>query len=193
MFFPPLPAIGALLIRSTASLFVLAALCLLATGCQQSVSTRLVGAWQGRPDTTAAAAKRSAELKAKERKLAGDDAVAAPTDAESDETPAKTDLELHDLAIELTFAENSEVSMSLGDGSQPLNGTWRVVEILPPRGAEIEISLAEIKTEATDKPAPPSEKRRFIVDFQGDDPASGYTLVEKGADPQFGRLYFEKK
>lgn len=171
----------------------MAALCMLATGCQQSVSTRLVGAWQGRPDTTAAAAKRSAEQKAKERSLAGDDAAAAPTDAESDVTPAKTDLELHDVVIDLTFAETAEVTMSLGDGSQPLRGTWRVVETLPPRGAEIEISLAKTTTAEPDKPAPPSEKRRFIVDFQGNDPAAGYTLVEKGADPQFGRLYFEKK
>lgn len=164
-------------------------------GCQQSLSSRLEGEWRGRPDTAAAAAERSKKLKAKQNE---DEQTedAFPGDKQPAADKGKTDLEQHDVTIELNFKSDKTISMSLGDGSQPLTGVWRILQTLPPRGAEIEITSQPAeqpaeKTSPEDKTV--EQKRRFVIDFQGDNAADGFTLVEKGADPKFGRLYFTPK
>lgn len=161
-------------------------------GCQQSITDRLMGEWVGTPDTAAAAAERSAKLKAKEVKNGDTDEAALPVGDEVASTRGKTDLEGHNVTVELNFMGHRDVHMEIAQGGPPLDGTWRVVQTLPPRGAEIEIRL---KQETSDKDSKPktSEKRRFVIDFQGDESNAGFTLFEKGADPQFGRLYFERK
>lgn len=150
------------------------------------MSSRLEGVWVGRPDTAAAAAERSARLKA-EQQGASDSPTAVPVDQPPPAAKGRTELEQHDLAIRLDFAADGHVTMSLGDGSERLDGTWRIVSLLPPDGAEIEINL---KQDGEPTEAARREKRRFIIDFQKHDEQAGFTLVEKGADPQFGRLYF---
>ena len=150
------------------------------TGCQQSMTGRLTGEWVGRPDTAAAAQERSAKLKARHQEA--DASVDAPTEDAASNLGA-TDLEQHDVTIRMTLDGDKTARLSLGDGSKALTGIWRLVTTLPPDGAEVEISL-----EADGKDA--IQKRRFIIDFQQNGDSSSFTLVEKGADPQFGRLYF---
>ncbi len=157
-------------------------------GCQQTVRSRLVGTWTGRPDTAADAAARSAKLKAKQRSEGGS-GVDSPTEDAATAELGKTDLEQHDVAVCMTFADDKTVAMALGDGSEEVAGVWRVVATLPPDGAEIEISLTDSEGESSKR----NEKRRFIIDFQENGDAPGFTLVEKGADPQFGRLYFVRE
>lgn len=161
-------------------------------GCQQSITDRLMGEWVGTPDTAAAAAERSAKLKAKEAENGQTEAAALPVDEEVTTTRGKTDLEEHEVTIELDFTGSRDVHMEIAQGGAPLEGSWRVVQVLPPRGAEIEISLKHPNGKSAGK-APTTEKRRFVIDFQGDDSDAGFTLFEKGADPQFGRLYFERQ
>lgn len=180
--------VGATLIRCKLLFGTAVASSLLLVGCQQSATSRLVGEWVGRPDTAAAAAARGDKLKAKQRS-GTTAAVEAPSDEEAAAELGKTDLEQHDVIICMTLGSNKRVSMSLGDHSQPLEGVWRVVTTLPPDGAEIEISLTQSSEEMSER----AEKRRFIIDFQENDNAPGFTLVEKGADPQFGRLYFVRE
>ncbi len=159
----------------------------LIAGCQQSITGRLVGDWIGRPDTAAAAAVRSAKLKAR-HKSDSNEAIEPPSVEEATAKLGKTDLEHHDVTIRMSLAGDKTATMSLGDGSEPLAGVWRVIEKLPPSGAEIEISLSG----ADDGSPGRAGRRRFIIDFQEIDEAAGFTLVEKGADPQFGRLYFTR-
>lgn len=161
-------------------------LCLSITGCYQTHADRLVGTWQGEPDSTEAAAARSnkkAELQQVE--LGGEKKLGS---AESKRAPEPTDLEAYDVGIKLDFHGDKTVQMSLSDGSEVRQGVWRVVTGLPPSGAEIEISLT------ADDNAAATEKRRFLVDFENhsDDASAttGFTLREKGADVKFGRLYF---
>lgn len=159
-------------------------------GCRQSIGDRLLGDWVGKPDTAAAAAERSAQLKAKSADKGGEEDT-LPVDEEGAATRGKTDLEQHNVSITLRFENSRDVKMSIAQGGPPLEGSWRVVQTLPPRGAEIEISLKQPNGKADGKPKTP-EKRRFVIDFQGDDADAGFTLFEKGADPQFGRLYFQQ-
>lgn len=160
-------------------------------GCQQSLTDRLMGEWVGTPDTAAAAAERSAQTKANAAEMGGE-AAALPVDENLTKKREKTDLEQHDVTITLDFKNRTDVEMKIAGGGQPLNGRWRLVQALPPRGAEIEISLKHDASEKDGKPQS-TEKRRFVIDFQGDDNDAGFTLSEKGADPQFGRLYFKRK
>lgn len=160
---------------------------ILLAGCQQSITSRLVGEWTGCPDTASAAAARSAKRKAQQQ--SEPDAIAdAPTDAKATSELGKTELEQHDVTINMALAADKSARMSLGDGSEPLAGVWRVVTTLPPDGAEIEISLSHSNADPR-----PQEKRRFIIDFQQHNDETGFTLVEKGADPIFGRLYFVRQ
>lgn len=160
-------------------------------GCQQSISSRLEGQWHGKPDTVAAAAERSKKLKDKQKE-ANETAAIVPVEDQAAAAKGKTDLEQHDVTINLTFHSDKTIAMELGDGSQPLVGRWRILQTLPPRGAELEIT-----SRPTGKLSPEDkvdeQKRRFVIDFQGDDAKDGFTLVEKGADPKFGRLYFAPK
>ena len=187
---------GAAVNRLTAVLFCLLAL-LVTPGCQQPVRERIVGQWIGKPDTAAAAAERVAKQQAAAEKKSGDEQDEAVPKQDSTAKLGVTDLEGHDVTILLYFNSDKTVKMSLGDESQPREGVWRVVESLPPQGAEIEISLTT-KAEPGAEDEKPSkqksvEKRRFIIDFQQQDDSTGFTLIEKGADPKFGRLYFEQK
>ncbi|QDU54955.1 hypothetical protein Pan181_11400 [Aeoliella mucimassa] len=164
------------------------------SGCQESIRDRLVGEWVGQPDTAAAAAERVAK-----RQESQDSEKATGNGMPVQDATNKleqTDLEGHEVTIRLQFKGDKTVHMSLGDNSEPREGHWRVLTLLPPDGAEIEITLdASEASEADDQTATKKagEKRRFIVDFQQDGEKPGFTLVEKNSDPKFGRLYFEKK
>lgn len=174
-------------------LFIATAM-LVSIGCQQSMSNRLEGKWVGRPDSAEAAADRSARLKA-EQQGAAEESPAVPVDDMPPAARQRTELEQHDVEIHLDFAADKQVTMSLGNDREPLHGVWRVVATLPPDGAEIEIHLKPPGESSTAAPTSGErrEKRRFIIDFQKHGAEAGFTLMEKGADPQFGRLYFVRQ
>ncbi len=167
--------------RWTASASLLVLLLGLLSGCQPSDSSRLVGDWVGHPDSAASAAERSANR--------GDQAAgAAPQpDATARNSLGATLLEGVEVRVRLTFQREGDVTMELEGEETTLAGVWRVVADLPPNGVEIEISLLKEGEERG------TQKRRFLVDFQPDGDTPGFTLREKGADPQFGRLYFTKQ
>jgi len=163
-------------------------------GCYQTPASKLEGKWLGKPDSTAAAEKRSQAAQAASDSVAPTEATGVKDGSAS----GTTDLEAFDIGIRLDFHDDKTVDMSLADGSETRPGIWRVVTTLPPNGAEIEITWVEENKDPTklpDEPAlTPIEKRRFLVEFEeglpnGDDIA-GFTLREKGADIKFGRLYF---
>jgi len=105
----------------------------------------------------------------------------------------RTDLEGVEVAIELNFLEGGKVEMSR-EGGESYRGVWRVIERIPPKGAEIEISrLADDDSNAQGEEPKIAEKRRFTLEFQNDGQTPGFLLKEKGADPQFGQLYFRKQ
>lgn len=150
------------------------------------MSGRLTGEWVGQPDTAAAARERSARLRAEHQQASGA-GLDVPTEDAAEAELGTTDLERHDVTIRMTLGGDKTAHLSLGDGSREVSGVWRLVTSLPPDGAEIEIS-----TSADDESAEQIEKRRFIIDFQDAGDRPGFTLIEKGAEPQFGRLYFTR-
>lgn len=160
-------------------------------GCQQSTTGRLLGTWRGRPDSAAAADKRSHQLKEKQIQIAGRDQDMSangdvPSSGQEEGATGRTDLEQYDVAVELDFQRGGRVRMTLIGDDESLEGVWRVVADLPPNAAEIEIGLLAAKGQGVE------EKRRFLIEFQEHGDAPGFTLREKGADPKFGRLYFAK-
>lgn len=166
----------------------------LLVGCQSSVESQLVGSWRGTPDSAAAAAARDSKAKAAANKDSGAGPADAPLvedDPETEQQP--TDLEAVDVTIDLTFDDEGAVAMSRV-GGETYNGVWRVIERIPPQGAEIEISRLADGAKAEGEEAKPKipEKRRFTIEFEKDGENEGFLLKEKGADPQFGRLYFRR-
>ena len=156
------------------------------TGCNGGVVDQLQGGWMGRPDTAAAVAAREAERFGEQ-----------PTD---EDLGPPTDWEQYDVGVRLEFVDETHVEMSLADGSQPVEGTWQVVESSPSGWIiEIETSPADDKkpidssnTAAADTPAK-GECRRFNVepDYQ-DGHCTGFRLSELGADRQLGAMYFRR-
>ena len=154
-------------------------------GCQPSTPSRLLGKWEGHPDTPKAAASREALQKAKQPAGEADSSLLKPT---SNGHLGETLLEGFEVGISLHFTKDKKVAMQLLGKQEPLVGVWRVVTTLPPDGAEIEIGLMEKKSTKGKTPV----KRRFLIEFHPNGETPGFTLQEKGADPAFGRLYFKQ-
>lgn len=168
----------------------LVACVLMAAGCGGPItfSQRLAGAWRGRPETAAERIDREWPAAS----VGGGEAVSAKPDDLPDTTPTVLE-SLDGLAVRMQLDVNGGIEMSLDD-EQPLRGEWRLVTSEGRRGIiEIEIKRADGKP-AEDKSETPGERRRFRVIFVP--PAEGqperFTLAEQGADPQFGRLIFER-
>jgi hypothetical protein len=166
-------------------------------GCQASVESQLTGKWRGTPDSRQAASERKAKLE-KNGATQNDTENDAPVTVEDNpEAEARrTDLEGVDVVIDLVFGDDGKVAMTRVSG-ESYRGVWRVIERIPPQGAEIEIGrLADEAPSAKEKEGDTepkiAEKRRFTIDFQKDGETDGFLLKEKGADPQFGRLYFRR-
>lgn len=113
-----------------------------------------------------------------------------------------TDWEQYDVQILLEFARSRQVHMSLTNGSEPRSGIWRVVRETP-----IGIVI-EIETRRSGQPGNQeipiegdvtTERRRFELQLDFDDPPTsgqpcvGFRLIELGADPRLGAIYFQRE
>ena len=108
--------------KSTVALFLLLLL-VGSAGCQQRVSHKLLGRWEGHPDSAQQRAVREAEKY-------GDEITAAGTSGTDDEAVQVTDWEQYDVKIVMDFVSSDRLEMTL-DGGQPLAGAWRVVAQSP--------------------------------------------------------------
>jgi len=149
-------------------------LAMLATtgGCQPSTASKLQGRWTGRPDTQAARSLREAKK------------YGNATDKTSDpktQPSRQTDWEQHDVAVEFYFIDSSKLEMSLVDGSEAREGTWKILKAMP-TGCRIEVKINESL-----------QLRRFEIQMdEKEGRCVGFLLSEVGADPQLGWLYFQR-
>ena len=154
-------------------------------GCQQRVSSELLGQWIGRPDTAAARAQRETQR------------YGGPASAEEDNIPAttsprKTDWESFDVVVALNILSSSELEMSLEGGSEPRRGSWRILDIST-TGCTIEIQT-ESKTELNASgDAGQTTNRRFDLELdQREGELVGFLMTEVGADRELGAIYFSR-
>jgi hypothetical protein len=189
-----------------------------AGGCHARVADQLLGNWVGQPDTVGAREIREASRfqylngspAVRQHPQEVTDAVAkSPTSLESatsKDVPAgrlqPTDWELFPVLIRLEFAPGQLVKMSLGDHLGQRSGTWQVVEETP-MGVVVEIETVknrEISSQENENSTiVQTERRRFELhlDYEGPTgqggPCTGFRLVEVGADPRLGAIYFKRE
>ena len=145
----------------------------LLAGCDGALTPtgRLVGHWQGRPETAAERTEREWPSEGKADKSA---------------TAPATDMEVFsDLRIDLQLDHSGKAQLSL-DGESELSGNWTLT---PGEGKR---QLLEIAVE--DAEGIVTERRRFEIEMlkQEEDEPERFVLRESGADPRFGRLIFER-
>ncbi len=153
---------------------ILLGLCTFA-GCQQRIATSLLGKWEGVPDTAAARQSREAEKY-------GD-----KSDPGAPESKAKppTDWEAYDIRVVLDFVSRSDVKLSLDNGSQPVEGTWNMVQAGPVA------CTIEIETQTAEDGG--AELRRYKLELdERDGQLYGFIMTELGADRGLGALYFRR-
>jgi hypothetical protein len=189
----------------------------LTTGCQDRMADQLLGRWVGQPDSSAKQAKRedlryqslTGPVKTKEYSIE----FQQPAESQHDlltETPNQssllsagaTDWEQYDVQIFLEFARSQQVSMSLANEAEPRSGSWRVVRETP-IGLVIEIETS--RNEQSGSQEVPvqggvsTERRRFELQLTLDDRSEngqsciGFRLIELGADPRLGAIYFKRE
>ncbi len=155
-------------------------------GSATDLSSKLVGSWQGRPETAA------------ERLLREWPTDNKPTAEEAASQVTKTDLELlAPIQISMRLDRGGEAELSFKGGesnsltSQPLLGKW-VYRSTNARQGMLEV---EVDSKDDEKGEVAKERRRFLVELIKEAGAEGdrFLLVEEGADPRYGRLLFERK
>lgn len=166
-----------------------------AVGCNGGISHELTGVWVGAPESSEAREIRESRRYAAEL---GVDAPSTSTPSDQSVSPdaeqvgagRQTDWENYDVRVRLNFTGGNTVEMSLGEGSQPLVGQWRVVESAPGMVVvEITTPTADADANGTSGPI----RRRFELQPDRRDGALvGFTLTEVGADLQLGWLYFTR-
>jgi hypothetical protein len=165
-------------IRSLAVLSLVFAVAIV-PGCRQTTTDRLVGTWQGRPDTAAAYRQRQE--------------FATPTSSDEEPTPseppAKTVLEEYDFAITMDLHRDGSATMWRDDGLDRLDGTWKVLESTS-HHVRLQLATARNADDPTTADSTTAEVRNYRIDFTTDD--AEFTLAEEGADPQFGALLFRR-
>ena len=156
----------------------MASLLLVATsGCQQRIVAKLMGTWEGRPDTAEARELREAEKYGDA--TTGDN----PTSPQRRSTP--TDWQQYEIVVKFDFVSDTRLEMSLADGTEPRSGTWQILETSP-TGATIEV---ETPTGAEGA----GELRRFQLEMdERNGTLIGFLLTEVGADRGLGALYFRR-
>lgn len=163
--------------KSTVALLLLLLL-VGSAGCQQRMSSKLQGRWEGRPDSAGLRADREAEKY-------GDEVTSAEINASDDEGVQVTDWEKYNVTIVMDFVSSDHIEMTL-DGAQALSGNWQIVS-QSPVGCTIEI--------LTDEPGKDGQAvpRRFdLLLDEREGTCVGFQLTESGADPQVGSLYFRR-
>jgi len=195
----------------------------LTAGCQDRMAAKLQGRWIGQPDTRANQAEREALryqdlIVSTQKKSPMQDVdrsneiqMSAPSqhDSQSDNASlgtnppiSVTDWEHYDVQILLEFAGSQQVNMSLADGSEPRSGAWRVIRETP-IGLVIEIETRQsglaANREGPGKIDVSTERRRFELQLDFEDPSTGgqscvgFRLIELGADPRLGAIYFQRE
>ena len=177
-------------------------------GCRERMADQLLGRWIGRPDTAVARGTREA---GRYQDLAAGPAptgrqVEAKSSAEDQQDSPllavpMSDWERYDVRILLEFADAQRVHMSLADGSEPRSGVWRVVQQTPV-GLVIEIETRARGLDEGQVVTPLGstgcQRRRFELQFDYDHRSArgqrciGFRLVELGADPRLGAIYFKR-
>ncbi len=156
-----------------------------AVGCQQQVSSQLLGRWVGQPDTAAARAAR-------DQQKYGSSGVADPAAQQFVRERPPTDWEQYATEIRLHFINKNTVEMSLADGSQPISGTWEVLGTSPV-GCTIQVSTPRSSGSEQSPAENSSQLRRFEVELnEQDGECVGFLLYEAGADRQLGAVYFRR-
>lgn len=180
-------------------------------GCRDRRADSLLGRWLGQADTVADQEAR--ETARYQSPAARSTAPAPPANGPQGALsaavrPAATmavetsDWERYDVRILLEFRRSQQVTMSLADGSEPRAGIWRVVHTTP-AGLVIEIKTRGSGQEI-DQPIPTMgesqvERRRFELQLDYDTRSGksqecvGFRLIELGADPRLGALYFKRE
>lgn len=158
-------------------LFGLLLICCTA-GCQQRISSKLQGRWDGHPDSATKRAVREAEKY-------GDEPAANVSVAKTSESAQVTDWQRYEVTIVMDFVSNDRLEMSF-NGEQSRSGSWSIVSTSP-AGCTI-----EVLTENEDQ-AGSVERRRFdLLLDEREGICVGFQLTETGADPQLGALYFRR-
>ena len=154
-------------------ILLLLVFCTLA-GCQQRTASKLLGKWEGIPDTAAARQAREAEKY-------GD----PPAEDQADDSSPVTDWEAYDIKVQLDFASRTDVKLALDNGLEPVAGTWHMVQAGPTA------CTIEIETPTSGENAP--ELRRFKLELDDrDGKLQGFLMSEVGADRGLGALYFRR-
>ena len=151
------------------------------SGCQQRAANKLLGKWEGRPDTAAARSERES------LKYGATSSEATPKTSEQE---IVTDWESYDLTVSLDFSDLQQLEMALSDGSSPIAGGWRVVSTSP-IGCTIEVETDGESKEGEETPS--KVRRQFQIDFEErESGTAGFTMMEVGADRRLGMLYFTR-
>lgn len=141
-----------------------------ATGCRDDAATQLEGVWIGQPAKPATGAP--------EVGVAED--VAHPT----------TDFEQFDAAVKMNFVSEELVELDLIGASQPVRGTWEVVEATP---GMLLIEIVTPVEPSASEAAAGSIRRRFELEPTYDeDRLIGFDLREDGADRKLGTVAFRR-
>jgi len=179
-------------------------------GCQQRAASKLQGRWEGRPDTSAARAKRESERFAKTtvdltghdstghvsgdkvsvgQELAGQKRADQNRVGGASDLAQLTDWENYDVTILIDFVSSERLEMSLVGGKQPQSGSWKVVSTSP-AGCAIEV---QTEAEGANGEKPTRVRRRFeLLLDERDGTCVGFLLTETGADRQQGAIYFQR-
>lgn len=166
------------------AVYLVISLLVVSVGCQQRMSSKLQGRWEGHPDSAARRAVREAAKYGDE--FAKPFSVAENgSAAKTSESAQVTDWQRYEVTIVMDFTINDRLEMSL-NGEQPRSGSWKIVSTSP-AGCTI-----EVLTENDDKETS-LERRRFdLLLDERDGICVGFQLTETGADPQLGALYFRR-
>jgi len=181
------------------------------SGCGQSAAGRLVGRWEGRPES--AEQYQARQQKAQAAAIQSSPPENGPKDSaesrastktvkpvvpSSPPFPDPTELERFDVRVVFDFARDGSATMWRDDGRDRFSGTWRVIESSGDRTV-VEIVASRAITEPDgnepDRDGGPlgarTQRRKFVLEWVAD--GDGFTLVEEGADPQFGWFYFQRQ
>jgi len=184
--------------------FIAVTLLVSTTGCQQRTTSKLLGRWEGRPDSAALRADREAEKYGKKSSAevsARREDPGSPT--QTSLSPQVTDWENYQVLIQFDFVSSERLEMSL-DGKQPRSGSWKIISTSP-AGCTIEVQTeadsaeSEVtKSEVTELGAVAgqdagAQRRQFeLLLDERDGTCVGFLLTEAGADRLQGAIYFQR-
>jgi len=178
--------------KSLTLLFV-SMLLISSVGCQQRSASKLLGRWEGRPDSAALRLQREAkkygEVPSDNARTTLSEVATGSGSATRPHAPSQvTDWENYDVTVLFDFVSSERLEMSL-DGEQPRSGRWKIVSTSPV-GYTIEV---QTEKESTSGEGASVLRRQFelLLDERGGT-CVGFLLTEVGADRQQGALYFQR-